>query len=64
MIKAVPSPLQFPSIGGRREGEQKFNYLNSKKIKKCLTSFFRSGIELKNFNFIVLFLHKFKEERR
>ena len=33
-------------------------------IKKYLTSFLRSGIELKNFNLIVFFLHKIKGERR
>jgi hypothetical protein len=28
--------------------------------KKCLTSFFNNDIGLKNFNFIVFFLHKFR----
>jgi len=29
-----------------------------KKAKKSLTTFLRSGIELKNFNFFVFFFHK------
>ena len=39
-----------------------FSEITKKILKKYLTSFLRSGIELKNSNFIVLILHKFKKK--
>jgi len=39
-----------------------FTITITKKAKKSLTSFSRNAIELKNSNFIVLFLHKFKQD--
>jgi len=60
MLIDFRSPVKQDKNEFRNKWDYKMSLMEKNHGKKCLTSFFRSDIELKNFNVIVFFLHKFR----